>query len=469
METIQSAPVALLSLLLLVALPAGALGAAAHPGPASETAQGSSVDAVDAGTLQTEANATNASIADISYRGNATIAGMIGDQNPKRAYIWQSESYMVNVTYTASDDDAGPYQTCLRLVDAENSTSANVTCKTTSSAAGQHTVSFQNENWTAGPPGQYETRALLKQDNQTVTERNMTAFVLAKKGDFDGDQLPNRREQKIGTEINGTDTDNDGLEDGPEVFTYETDPLSNDTDDDGLNDGYEVSIDTDPTEADTDDDGLSDLFEDNHRSSPTEADTDDDNLGDEAEYNNSSNPLQPQSDNDGIPDGKEVKAFGTEPDATDSDGDFLDDDTELALGTNPTSVMSPFGWLLLALLAVGVAVGGAARRGWIDVPYVDGVKGRVNAVRTANPATAERTDGAGASRPLTDNERVEQIVEAHGGQVRQSEIVEETGWSKAKVSRVLSRMEDDGEIAKIRIGRENLICLPGHEPPSMQQ
>jgi len=33
------------------------------------------------------------------------------------------------------------------------------------------------------------------------------------------------------------DTDGDGLDDGPEVRDYETDPLAADTDDDGIDDG----------------------------------------------------------------------------------------------------------------------------------------------------------------------------------------------------------------------------------------
>lgn len=468
MKTIQLTSVALFSLLLVVALPAGAIGVGAHPSPVSDTARGSSVGAVDGGTLQTGANGSSVSISDISYGGNATISG-IGDGGAERAYVWQSASHTVNVTYTSSDAEGANYRACLRLAGTGNSTSANVTCKLAPSTAGRHTVSFQHENWTAGPPGQYDARALLKQSNETITEQNMTVYVLAKKGDFDQDQLPNRREQKIGTQINGTDTDNDGLEDGPEVFNYETDPLAKDTDGDGLNDGYEVSISTNPAKKDTDGDGLSDQFEDNHRSDPTEFDSDTDNLNDEAEFNNSSNPLQAQTDGDGIRDGKEVKQLGTEPNEVDSDGDFLGDGTERSLGTDPDGAMSPFGWILLTTLAVAAAFAWAVRRGRIDVPYADELRARIDAARTVGTGAVERTDGAGSSRPLTDNERVEEIVESHGGQVRQSEIVDDTGWSKAKVSRVLSRMEDDGEISKIRIGRENLICLPGHEPPSMQQ
>ncbi len=45
--------------------------------------------------------------------------------------------------------------------------------------------------------------------------------------------------------------------------------------------------------------------------------------------------------------------------------------------------------------------------------------------------------------------------------MKQASIVKETGWSNAKVSQLLSSMEDDERIDKLRIGRENLISLPG--------
>lgn len=64
---------------------------------------------------------------------------------------------------------------------------------------------------------------------------------------------------------------------------------------------------------------------------------------------------------------------------------------------------------------------------------------------------------------LSDEERVELLLEAHGGRMKQALIVEETGWSNAKVSQLLSTMDDEERIDKIRIGRENLIALPDEE------
>ncbi|NHX34917.1 MULTISPECIES: helix-turn-helix transcriptional regulator [Halolamina] len=64
---------------------------------------------------------------------------------------------------------------------------------------------------------------------------------------------------------------------------------------------------------------------------------------------------------------------------------------------------------------------------------------------------------------LSDEERVEALVEANGGRMRQADIVAETDWSDAKVSQLLSRMAEEGRVEKLRLGRENVISLPDDE------
>ncbi|MCU4924880.1 hypothetical protein OB905_02630 [Halobacteria archaeon AArc-dxtr1] len=70
--------------------------------------------------------------------------------------------------------------------------------------------------------------------------------------------------------------------------------------------------------------------------------------------------------------------------------------------------------------------------------------------------------------PVTDRDHVCALVRNNGGRMKQSEIVNSVDWSKAKVSRLLADLEDDGRITKLRIGRENLICLPGNDPTASQ-
>jgi uncharacterized membrane protein len=47
--------------------------------------------------------------------------------------------------------------------------------------------------------------------------------------------------------------------------------------------------------------------------------------------------------------------------------------------------------------------------------------------------------------------------------MKQANIVSETGWSNAKVSQLLSSMDEADRIDKLRIGRENLITLPDED------
>jgi uncharacterized membrane protein len=70
---------------------------------------------------------------------------------------------------------------------------------------------------------------------------------------------------------------------------------------------------------------------------------------------------------------------------------------------------------------------------------------------------------------LSDEERIEHLLERSGGRMKQANIVRETGWSNAKVSQLLSAMDEDGQINKLRIGRENLISLPDEDVTDFEE
>lgn len=111
-------------------------------------------------------------------------------------------------------------------------------------------------------------------------------------GDADGDGLTNFQELTNVTNPTDADTDDDGINDGPEVLTYGTNPRSSDSDGDGLNDSAEIGVAlSDPNDPDSDDDTLSDGAEVNtHGSSPLSIDTDNDGFNDPTEVLSSSNP-----------------------------------------------------------------------------------------------------------------------------------------------------------------------------------
>ena len=79
-------------------------------------------------------------------------------------------------------------------------------------------------------------------------------------GDFDTDSdgLSNHLEFTLGTDPLTADSDRDGLDDAPEVLTYQTDPLNEDTDGDGLTDGDEAALGLNPLLTDSDGDGIPD-------------------------------------------------------------------------------------------------------------------------------------------------------------------------------------------------------------------
>ncbi|MEF8852797.1 MAG: hypothetical protein V5A28_10310 [Haloarculaceae archaeon] len=68
------------------------------------------------------------------------------------------------------------------------------------------------------------------------------------------------------------------------------------------------------------------------------------------------------------------------------------------------------------------------------------------------------------SDSITNEERVARLLDLNGGRVLRSDMVEAADWSKATVSRVLTRMEEAGEVSRVDIGRGNLVARPGDEP-----
>ncbi|WP_152421880.1 DUF7345 domain-containing protein [Halorubrum saccharovorum] len=70
---------------------------------------------------------------------------------------------------------------------------------------------------------------------------------------------------------------------------------------------------------------------------------------------------------------------------------------------------------------------------------------------------APTDDVATGGAVLTDPERVQDLLEANGGRMRQAAIADEFDWSASKTSRVIGNMVDEGTIEKLQLGRENLI------------
>ncbi|QPV63455.1 hypothetical protein I7X12_02125 [Halosimplex litoreum] len=335
--------------------------------------------------------------------------------------------------------------------------------------------------------------------------------------DTDGDGLADPRELELGTNPNKADTDGDGVPDGLEVNTYDTNPTEADTDGDGLDDGAEIDeYETNPLEADTDGDGLDDNLEvntygtdpnqvdtdgdgledgaevDRYETDPTEADTDDDGLEDGPEVHTyDTNPTNPDTDGDGLEDGPEVERYETDPTDPDTDGDGVPDPREVetlgdrlslalaglvGVGVAAVAVLALLAWSGRAPLArlrevFGIATGAAGSSDSGDGPEAPGAASAADVTgEGAGTADAERAPATGEvpTEFLSDEEVVFTLLDDHDGRMRQADLVEETDWSKSKVSRVLSAMDDDDTIVKVDVGRGNVVMRPEDLPPGAE-
>ncbi|QGA82840.1 putative membrane-associated or secreted transcriptional regulator [Halomicrobium sp. LC1Hm] len=132
----------------------------------------------------------------------------------------------------------------------------------------------------------------------------------------------------------------------------------------------------------------------------------------------------------------------------------------------PSGTDNPMVWIVGAvILVLGVGSAIAYRNGSVSLP------GDTASTASDTDSDSETTASATDSQTpipdeelLSDSDRVVKLLESNGGRMKQVNIVEETDWSKSKVSMLLSDMEEDGEISKLRVGRENIISLAGHEP-----
>lgn len=97
------------------------------------------------------------------------------------------------------------------------------------------------------------------------------------------------------------------------------------------------------------------------------------------------------------------------------------------------------------------------------------------ATDTQDPASSSDPFSAFSGESLNKAELLQEVgmtpqefllggLAANGGRLRQQEIVEYSGWSASTVSRTLSTMEADGRIARVKIGRQKIVCLPETAP-----
>ncbi|CQR52982.1 MULTISPECIES: helix-turn-helix transcriptional regulator [Haloferax] len=378
------------------------------------------------------------------------------DRTSGSTYLWASEPNTLAVEFD-SPSESNTYEVCVRDGGGEQ-----VGCTEASGTSGNQTVEFEYESLSEFEGSSNVSVVLWKsfpgQAERIATDR-INVTILEKQGDVDGDNLSNVNERTNNTSMFLKDTDRDSLEDGAEVKKHGTSPTAPDTDGDGLNDAVELSNSLNPTNPDTDGDGIPDGVEMRLGTPPNNAtvDTDGDGLDDGYEYEHGTNPVDPDTDGDGLNDGLEQR-LGT--DATDGST------TPMLLFTAGTllGVVAVGGRWFLASSRYQLGSSLSASR-LFDPLGTETDEGGDTPDSQSEPPEFDRDELQQSSQPvLTDEDKVIQLLRDNGGWVYQSKIVDQTGWSKSKVSRLLSSMDENEDIEKISVGRQNVVAEEGSMP-----
>lgn len=102
----------------------------------------------------------------------------------------------------------------------------------------------------------------------------------------------------------------------------------------------------------------------------------------------------------------------------------------------------------------------SVRRRGTDAPDGDAAESRGDTL----DAESSSADPVPSSRPVGTDRRLKMEIAGHGGRMRQKELVETVDLSESAVSRRLSKLEEDGEVGRVCLGRENLVYLEGNRP-----
>ena len=77
---------------------------------------------------------------------------------------------------------------------------------------------------------------------------------------------------------------------------------------------------------------------------------------------------------------------------------------------------------------------------------------------------SDAVDPRPAAKPISTDRRLKLEIADHGGRMMQKELVASVDLSESAVSRRLSKLENDGKVGRVCLGRENLVYLEGSQP-----
>lgn len=61
-------------------------------------------------------------------------------------------------------------------------------------------------------------------------------------------------------------------------------------------------------------------------------------------------------------------------------------------------------------------------------------------------------------------EYVRRYLDANDGRAYQQALVSHSGWSESSISLLLTDLEESGEVERVKVGRRNIVALPGQLP-----
>ena len=189
-----------------------------------------------------------------------------------------------------------------------------------------------------------------------------------------------------------------------------------------------------------------------------QGDLDEDGLSNAREVEVGTDFTQQDTDGDGVSDRAEVYQYGSDPLKSDTTGDGIDDGTIAGFGLPPTVPYIVHVVVFGGLVAV-VAVAVGSLKLWRLLQESDRQPPAAAPPQTASAPGPSGSPGPPAmdGAPRSKEDEVFNVIHEHGGQMRQADLVDETEWSKATVSRLLSTLEDEGRVEKIRVGRGNVV------------
>lgn len=115
-------------------------------------------------------------------------------------------------------------------------------------------------------------------------------------------------------------------------------------------------------------------------------------------------------------------------------------------GRTPVALI---GGVVLVTLGLGAAAVWRTRSSADELPPEDDASGASTTGPTPDSTASVKTDA----------EQVETLLRERGGRMKQAEMADALDWSASKTSRVLSDLEDDGVVERVRLGRENVVDL----------